>query len=97
MPTRDQIMETLRQHDEVLRSRFRVKSIGLFGSFARGEQRRRSDIDLLVEFEETVSMFEFIRLEDYLAEALAHRVDLVMKSALKPRLGERILAEVAYP
>ena len=41
-------------------------------------------------------MFEFIRLEDYLAKALGHRVDLVMKSALKPRLGERIRAEVAY-
>jgi predicted nucleotidyltransferase len=97
MTARDQIIETLRQHDEVLRTRFKVKSIGLFGSFVRGEQSKRSDIDLLVEFAETVSMFEFIRLEDYLAKALGHQVDLVMKSALKPRLGERILAEVAYP
>jgi predicted nucleotidyltransferase len=42
-------------------------------------------------------MFEFIRLEDHLAKVLGHRVDPVMKSALKPRLGERIPAEVAYP
>jgi len=97
MLAKEQIMETLRKHDEVLRTRFKVKSIGLFGSFVRGEQRKRSDIDLLVEFEETISMFDFIRLEDYLAQALGHRVDLVMKSALKLRLGERILAEVAYP
>ena len=91
------IMETLRLYEEALRSRFKVKSIGLFGSFARDEQRKGSDIDLLVEFEKTVSMFEFIRLEDYLAGVLGHPVDLVMKSALKPRIGERILAEVAYP
>lgn len=90
-------MKLLKQHEEVLSGRFKVKSIGLFGSFMRGEQRKGSDIDLLVEFEETVSMFEFIRLEDYLTEILGHKVDLVLKSGLKPGLGERILAEVAYP
>jgi len=97
MLTRAKIMNTLREHDNVLRERFKVKSIGLFGSFVRGDQRSRSDIDLLVEFSETVGLFHFIRLEDYLADVMGHRVDLVMKSALKPRIGERILAEVAYP
>jgi len=89
-------MDTLRQHSHVLTSRYKVKSIGLFGSYVRGEQRKSSDVDLLVEFDETVSMFEFIRLEDYLSDLLGHRVDLVMRSALKPGLSERILAEVAY-
>jgi len=89
-------METLRKGSHVLTSRYKVKSIGLFGSYLRGEQRESSDIDLLVEFHETVSMFEFIRLEDYLSDMLGRRVDLVMRSALKPALGERILAEVAY-
>jgi uncharacterized protein len=97
MLSKEQILDTLRHHDDVLRGRFKVSSIGLFGSFVRGSQRKLSDVDLLVEFEETVSMFEFIRLENYLSNALGHNVDLVMKSALKPRIGEQILAEVSYP
>lgn len=96
MQTRSRIMETLRRHDAILRERFHVKSIGLFGSYVRGEESGSSDIDLLVEFDRTIGMFEFVRLEDFLADLFHHKVDLVMKSALKPRIGERILSEVAY-
>jgi hypothetical protein len=53
----------------------------------RGEQEPESDLDILIEFEEAPSFFEYIRLEDYLSEILGVKVDLVMKSALKPAIG----------
>jgi predicted nucleotidyltransferase len=78
-----------------LRKRFKVKTIGVFGSYVRGEQKRQSDVDLLVEFEEPVGLFEFMDLEMYLTDLLGVKVDLVSKKALKPHIGERILKEVA--
>ena len=59
----------------------------------RGEQKKDSDLDILVEFNETIDLFEFIQLENYLAEILGCKVDLVMKDALKPRIKDRILRE----
>lgn len=95
--TRDEILELLRGEEPVLQSRFKVKTIGLFGSFVRNESRSSSDVDLLVEFSEPVGMFLFIDLEDHLTALLGRKVDLVMKSALKPYIGAEILREVAYP
>ena len=77
-----------------MRKRFKVKTIGVFGSYVRGEQKRQSDVDLLVEFEEPVGLFEFMDLEMYLTDLLGVKVDLVSKKALKPHIGERILKEV---
>ncbi|MCJ7429603.1 nucleotidyltransferase family protein, partial [Candidatus Bathyarchaeota archaeon] len=68
----------------------------VFGSFVRGEQRKASDVDVLVEFVEPVGFFEFMALEDYLSVLLGVKVDLVSKKALKPRIGERVLSKVAY-
>ena len=79
-----------------LRERYRVKRLGVFGSFVRGEQRPESDLDILVDFEAAPSFFEFIRLENRLKELLGHDVDLVMARALKPTLGKHILQEVVY-
>jgi predicted nucleotidyltransferase len=62
-------------------------------SSVRGEQRKRSDLDVLVEFDRVPSLFEFIRLERYLSELLKIKVDLVMKSALKPAISRHILEE----
>lgn len=91
------IKKILAEYKEELRKKYRVKEIGIFGSFVRGEQRKKSDIDLLVDFEEPPSLFEFMDLEDYLSELLGLKVDLVSKDALKPRIGEKILKEVVYP
>ena len=90
----DRIKEILARNKGKLRRRFKVKDIGVFGSYVRGEQRKKSDVDILVEFEEPVGFFEFIALEDYLEDLLGVKVDLVSKKALKPRIGERILKEV---
>ena len=79
-----------------LAAAYKVREIGIFGSYARGEQRERSDLDVLVEFSEPISLFRFIELEVYLSEMLGVKVDLVMRDALKPRLRERIIGEVVY-
>ncbi len=84
----------LQQHLPELRGRYNVASLGLFGSYVRGDHRKRSDLDVLVEFTEAPSLFDFIDLEQYLTGLLGTRVDLVMKSALKPRIGRCILSEV---
>jgi len=88
-------LETIRQHMPDLRRDYHVTRLGLFGSFARGEQRRSSDIDLLVDFESGhKDLINFIRLKFHLEKLLKRDVDLVMRSALKPRLKRRILSEV---
>lgn len=92
----DKILKTIENHKDLLRRRFKVKEIGIFGSYVRGEQKKTSDVDILVEFEETPTLLEFIELENYLSEILGIRVDLVMKRALKPRIREIVLKEVVY-
>lgn len=92
----EEIKNILAEHKEELRKKFKVEEIGIFGSFVRVEQRKRSDIDLLVKFEKPPSLFEFMDLEDYLSKLLGLKVDLVTKDALKPRIGEQILREVVY-
>jgi len=70
-----------------------VKSVKVFGSYARGEERPDSDIDILVEFKEAPSLLEFVRMERELSEEIGVKVDLVTKNALKPHIGKRILDE----
>jgi len=96
MKNLEEVKNTLAEHREKLRQKYKVKKIGVFGSFVRGEQKKKSDIDLLVEFEETPSLFEFMDLEECLSKLLGLKVDLVTKDALKPRIGEQILREVVY-
>ncbi len=88
------LAELLHQHLPELQKRFGVKSMGIFGSYVRGEQRTDSDLDILVDYNKLPSLFEFIHLEDYLSQLVGVEVDLVMEDGLKPRIGERILQEV---
>jgi predicted nucleotidyltransferase len=89
-----EIKEKLHQELPFLSKRYKVKSLGVFGSFVRHEQSVDSDIDILVAFKEIPSLFKFIELENYLTDILKIKVDLVMQDALKPRIGQRILREV---
>jgi uncharacterized protein len=77
-----------------LANEHKVKTIGVFGSYVRNKAKRGSDLDLLVEFNEPVTLIDFIRTENYLSSITGLNVDLVMKDALKPRIGRRILEEV---
>lgn len=94
-PTLEEILQILRDEMPDLSSRYKVRSLGIFGSYARGEADEVSDIDLLVDLEdESLSLMEFIALENHLSDLLGAKVDLVERSALKPAIGRRILEEV---
>jgi hypothetical protein len=90
------IKKKLEELKPSLEEEFKVKSIGIFGSYIRGEEKKESDLDVLVEFEESadLSLLGFIRLENRLSEELGVKVDLVEKGTLKPRIGKRVLEEV---
>ena len=96
MKTLQEVIHILESHKEEICSAFGLKEIGLFGSVVRREQKETSDIDILIEPTKPMGLFEFVRLKNYLSDILGVRVDLVMKRALKPRVGERILKEVLY-
>ena len=89
----EEIKVIINSHKWILKKRFKVKSISIFGSYLRDEQNEKSDIDLLVEFSTTIDLFEFIRLENFLSQILGRKVDLVMKDTLKPRIKDKILKE----
>lgn len=91
-----EIKKILAAHKQELREKYGVKEIGIFGSYVREENRKISDIDILVEIEMPMGFLKFIRLERYLSELLGAKVDLVTKKALKPYIGQRILTEVIY-
>ncbi|MEK7241568.1 MAG: nucleotidyltransferase family protein [Planctomycetota bacterium] len=96
MKTFKEIKALLKQHKEELRKRFKVKEIGIFGSFIREEQRKTSDVDLLVEFEGPVSLLWVVRVENYLTDLLGVKVDLIPKEDIRSELKEIILAETVY-
>lgn len=93
-PAVDDILRKLRSHLPELQRKYAIRSLGLFGSYVRGRTTRRSDLDILVEFDSAPTFFEFIEIEDYLSEITGVKVDLVMKKALKPGIGKRILDEM---
>jgi uncharacterized protein len=96
MKTLEEIQQWLVLHKSLLQERYNIRELGVFGSYVRQEQTEASDVDVLVEFSEIPSLLKFVNLENYLSDNLGVKVDLVHKSGLKPRLGERILAEVLY-
>jgi hypothetical protein len=86
----------LREHKAEVVRNYGVRKIGIFGSYVRGEQRERSDIDILVDYNGIPDLFEFINLERYLQRLLRKKVDLVRKPAIRRELKGRILKEVIY-
>ena len=90
------IMEKIKEDMPYLRERYKVKNVGVFGSYIRGDNNKESDVDILVEFHEPPTLLEFLALERYLGELIGMKVDLVMRTALKPGIRERILQEVVY-
>ena len=90
----DEIKEIIKKHKDELKEKYSVKEIGIFGSFARGEAKEDSDVDILVEFEKPIGLFKFLELEEYLSNLIGREVDLVSKKALKPNIGKHILEEV---
>ncbi|AGK60040.1 putative nucleotidyltransferase [Archaeoglobus sulfaticallidus PM70-1] len=97
MKNLEEVIQILKENDRILKERFKVKSIGVFGSVTRGEQKETSDIDIIVEFSEPVG-WEIVDLKEFLEELLGVRVDVVTKNAAmrKPLLWKSIEREVVY-
>jgi len=96
MKTVNELKKILSEYKPEIKKKFKVKSIGIFGSYIRGESNKRRDVDILVEFSEPIGLFVFLDLEEYLQSIFGLKVDLVSKKALKPKIGEYILNEVVY-
>jgi len=92
-PNAAEVLLKLRENMPILKEKYSVKVLELFGSFVKGQQKEGSDIDILVEFAKPIDLFTFVELGEFLSEVLGRKVDLVMKDTLKPRIKERILKE----
>jgi len=93
---KQEIIKIIRNKKPEMESRYGVQRLGLFGSYVRGRQRKKSDIDILVTFNRDIDLFDFLDLRAYLERQLHAKVDLVMETALKPAIGKRIMSEVEY-
>jgi predicted nucleotidyltransferase len=92
--TSDEILKRLEENREIIRG-LGVRRLGIFGSYARGEQKEASDMDFLVEFEEA-TLQNYLNLKELLEQLFGCPVDLVFEDTLKPRLKPIILNEVVY-
>jgi hypothetical protein len=98
MTTRDQILTFLSQNKKLFRDRYHIIRIGIFGSYARGDQNIKSDIDLLVEFEDnTQDLYDLkLQLKDFFRTKLGIEVDICREKYIKPRIKKSILKETIY-
>jgi predicted nucleotidyltransferase len=94
----EEIKTQLEKLKPTLKERFQVETIGVFGSYSRGEEKKKSDVDILVTFVEPndVDLLDFIEIKQFLSRKLKMKVDLVTKSALKRRIRDKILQETIY-
>jgi predicted nucleotidyltransferase len=84
-------LETLKP---ILKARYKVETIGIFGSYSRGEQTEKSDLDILVTFSQPIGVYRFIEVEGFIKKKLGVKVDLVQKGALLPMIKEQVLNEI---
>lgn len=96
MKTLDEIKNILIKHKEEVQKEYNVSELGIFGSFVRGEQKKKSDIDILVGYSELPDLLKLIELESKLQKLLRRKVDLIEKSGIRTELKEIILKEVVY-
>ncbi|MBD3271706.1 MAG: nucleotidyltransferase [Elusimicrobia bacterium] len=96
MSPQKKLLNIIQQHSSKIKL-YKVKKIGIFGSFARSNQNSKSDIDILVEFEQGGKTFDnYMDLKFFLEELFHRKVDLVIKEALKSRIKNLVLSEVQY-
>jgi predicted nucleotidyltransferase len=94
----NEIKAQLEELKPILKQRYQVETIGIFGSYSRKEQKSTSDVDILVTFTEPndIDLIDFIEIKQFLSRKLKLKVDLVKKSALKPIIRDKILEETIY-
>lgn len=89
----NEIRKILDKHRDELRLKYKIKKIAVFGSYVRGKQKKKSDLDILAEFEESISLLDLVGAEPYLSEILKIKVDLIPKEDVRPELKDIILKE----
>ncbi len=89
-----QIQGILASSKAELRKRYKVKGLGIFGSYAKGEQKKSSDVDVLVRFSPNATLFDFVGLGNYLEEKLKIKVDVVSERGIRPELKNSIVKGV---
>jgi len=95
MNEKEQVLNALKALKPEMAARFKVREIGLFGSFVRGEQSPASDIDLVVELEEEADLFDLVALGQFLEERLRRKVDVGTKRSLRTEIREQVFKEMA--
>lgn len=93
---KQKIIEKVKNQLPYLKQKYHIKRVGIFGSIVRNDQKMDSDVDMLVEFTSPIGFFDFIRLENFLADVLNRKVDLVTKKALKQPIKTEVLNETLY-
>jgi predicted nucleotidyltransferase len=92
----EEIREIIEQHKHELKRQFHVEKIGVFGSYARGDQKKRSDIDFLVTFDKAINYLELAGLKIYIEELTGLKSDVVPSHNLRPEFRENVYKEVIY-
>ena len=93
----DEIISYLKQNKALLNERFGVTRIGIFGSFARGEQSVTSDIDMVVEIEKArKNIHSFLKLKRFLEQEMAREIDLGFENSIKPAIKEKVIKQIIY-
>jgi len=99
MKTLEEIKSTLASHKEKLRQNYKVKKIGIFGSYARGEQKEMSDVDIVVEFEKPIGL-KFFELADYIENLLGRKIDILTPAGINSirvkKVAEDIKKSIEY-
>ncbi|OPX17494.1 nucleotidyltransferase [candidate division WOR-3 bacterium 4484_100] len=93
MKTIEEIKKILTVHKKEMMRLYKIKEIEIFGSYVRNEQKKRSDVDIIIDFYEVPDLFKFIEIEEYLENLLGIKVDLVRKPVLRAELKDKILSE----
>jgi len=92
--SRNKVLKVLESEKDTLRKEFGVVKIGLFGSYARGDQKRNSDVDLFVSFDKNADLLSLIGASDYLGKKLRKKVDIVTPNGASKRLVQEISGEL---
>lgn len=96
MKTLAEIQQILAQNKALLQEKYHVTDLGIFGSYARGNQDEKSDVDILIDYTKAPSLLQLIELEEYLSDQIGKKVEVVTRNGLKERIRARVLAEVLY-
>lgn len=93
---KNEILNVLKSLAEIVKKNYHAEIIGIFGSFARGEEKDTSDIDVLVQFDDDASLFDLVGLADFLEEQFHIKVDIVPIDTIREEIKEDVLKEAVY-